>query len=44
MKKFDVIIVGTGVSGLFAALNLDRDKKIAILTKAAPDETDSFLA
>lgn len=44
MKKFDVIIVGTGVSGLFAALNLDKDRQIALLTKAALDETDSFLA
>ena len=35
MKKFDVVIVGTGVSGLFTALNLNRDKNIAILTKCA---------
>ncbi|NLD05810.1 MAG: L-aspartate oxidase [Synergistaceae bacterium] len=44
MKKFNVIIVGTGVSGLFTALNLDSDKRILILSKAAADETDSFLA
>lgn len=44
MKKFDVIIVGTGVSGLFAALNLHNDRQIAVLTKAALNETDSFLA
>lgn len=44
MKKFDVVIVGTGVSGLFTALNLNRDKNIAILTKSTLDETDSFLA
>ena len=43
MKKFDVIIVGTGVSGLFAALNLHNDRQIAVLTKAALNETDSFL-
>lgn len=42
MKKFDVIIVGTGVSGLFAALNLHNDRQIAVLTKAALNETDSF--
>ena len=29
----DVIIVGTGVSGLYAALNLPRDKKIVMITK-----------
>lgn len=44
MKIYDVVIVGTGVSGLFAALNINREKNIVILTKAAPDETDSFLA
>ncbi len=44
MKKIDVLIVGTGVSGLFTALNLQSDKNIVILTKEAPDQTDSFLA
>ncbi|MDD4160672.1 MAG: FAD-binding protein, partial [Synergistaceae bacterium] len=44
MKEYDVIIAGTGVSGLFTALNLGKDKRIAIVTKAALDETDSFLA
>ena len=44
MKNHDVIIVGTGVAGLFAALNLSSDKSIAILTKSASDQSDSFLA
>ncbi len=43
-KNFDIIIVGTGVAGLFAALHLPQDKRIAILTKADLDESDSFLA
>ena len=30
----DVVIVGTGVAGLFSALNLPRDKKIVMITKA----------
>ena len=29
----DVVIVGTGAAGLFAALNLPRDRKILIITK-----------
>jgi len=44
MKIYDVIIIGTGVSGLFAALNLEKEKKILIFTKDAMDQSDSFLA
>lgn len=40
----DIVIVGTGVSGLFCALNLPRDKNIIIVTKAAVEDSDSFLA
>jgi L-aspartate oxidase len=43
-QKVDVIIVGTGVAGLFCALNIPRDKKIMMITKAAADDCDSFLA
>lgn len=44
MSNYDVIIIGTGVSGLFAALNLSKDKKVLVLTKTIADESDSFLA
>ena len=40
----DVAIVGTGVAGLFAALNLPSDKKIVMITKADVESSDSFLA
>ena len=40
----DVVIVGTGAAGLFAALNLPRDRKILIITKKEVKESDSFLA
>lgn len=40
----DVIIVGTGVAGLYAALNLPADKNILMITKADAEESDSFLA
>ncbi len=42
--KFDVVIVGTGVAGLFCALNLPYDKKICMITKEAAEHSDSFLA
>ena len=40
----DVIIVGTGVGGLFCALNLPADKKIVMITKSDAESSDSFLA
>lgn len=42
--EYDIMIVGNGVAGLFAALHLPPDKKIAIITKADLEESDSFLA
>lgn len=41
---FDVIIVGSGVSGLFCALNLPRTMKICILSKEKLEASDSYLA
>lgn len=40
----DIVIVGTGVSGLFAALNLPKDKRITMITKSDAESSDSFLA
>ncbi|MBE6689926.1 MAG: L-aspartate oxidase [Ruminococcaceae bacterium] len=42
--KTDILIVGCGVSGLYCALNLPRDKDILIVTKDAMDKSDSYLA
>lgn len=42
--KADVVIVGTGAAGLFAALNLSRNRKIIMITKADAESSDSFLA
>ncbi|MEA4986976.1 MAG: L-aspartate oxidase [Anaerovorax sp.] len=45
MKQYvDVIIVGTGVAGLFCALNLSSEKQIIMLTKDTPESSNSFLA
>ncbi|MCI6859498.1 MAG: L-aspartate oxidase [Eubacterium sp.] len=40
----DVAIVGTGVAGLFCALNLPADKQIIMITKSDLESSDSFLA
>lgn len=42
--KTDIVIVGTGVAGLFSALNLPKDKKILMITKSDVESSDSFLA
>lgn len=42
--KTDIVIVGTGVAGLFTALNLPEDKKIVMITKSDVRSSDSFLA
>ena len=40
----DILIVGCGVSGLYCALNLPKNKKITIVTKNDAQKSDSFLA
>ena len=40
----DVVIVGTGVGGLFSALNLPKNKRIIMITKSDLESSDSFLA
>lgn len=42
--KTDILIVGTGCSGLYCALNLPKDKKITIITKKKAEDSSSYLA
>ena len=42
--KTDIVIVGTGVGGLFCALHLPEDKQILMITKDKAENSDSFLA
>lgn len=42
--KTDILIVGSGCSGLYCALNLPREKQIVIITKSNVEKSDSFLA
>ena len=42
--KTDILIVGSGVAGLYCALNLPKEKSIVIITKNKARRSDSFLA
>ncbi|GLC30026.1 L-aspartate oxidase [Clostridium omnivorum] len=42
--KYDVLIVGTGVSGLYSALNLRTDLNILVITKSTITNTNTYLA
>lgn len=43
-RKTNVVIAGTGVAGLFAALNLPQEKEIIMITKSDVRSSDSYLA
>jgi len=42
--KFDVVIVGTGVAGLYTAINLDRSLRVALITKESIQISNTTLA
>ena len=42
--KTDILIVGSGVAGLYCALNLPKEKNIIVVTKNKARRSDSFLA
>jgi L-aspartate oxidase len=44
MMQYDVVIVGAGVAGLFAAMHLPRDKKVLIINKRETFKCNSFYA
>ena len=43
-NQYDVVIVGTGVAGLFAALSISPDYRILMISKDKIENSDSYLA
>ncbi len=44
MIRYDVIIVGAGVAGLYAAMHLPKDKKVLIINKRESFKCNTFYA
>ena len=44
MKKYDVLIIGAGVAGLYAAMNIPKEKKVLVVCKDVPWECNTFYA
>ena len=42
--EYDVLIVGSGIAGLYAGLHINPDKRAAIITKVDFDKSNSWLA
>ncbi len=42
--KTDILVVGSGCSGLYCALNLPEEKRITVITKSNVESSDSYLA
>ena len=44
MEKYDVLIIGAGIAGLYAAMQLPADKKVLVVCKDIPWECNTFYA
>ena len=42
--KTDILVVGSGVAGLYCALNLPKEKNVIVVTKDSACKSDSYLA
>ena len=43
-EEYDVVIIGSGIAGLYAALHIDPGMRTAIITKTAIERSNSWLA
>ena len=43
-ERYDVLIAGMGVAGLFCALHLPESARVLVLSKDGAEKSDSFLA
>jgi len=44
MQKYDVLIIGAGIAGLYAAMQLPKNKKVLVVCKDIPWECNTFYA
>lgn len=44
ITDYDVVIIGSGIAGLYAALHIDPELKTAVITKSALERSNSWLA
>lgn len=44
MRKYDVLIIGAGLAGLYTAMNLPKEKKVLVVCKDIPWECNTFYA
>ena len=44
MNKYDVLIIGAGIAGLYAAMNIPKSKKVLVMCKDIPWECNTFYA
>ncbi len=44
MMRYDVIIIGAGVAGLYASMNLPKDKKVLVINKRETFKCNTFYA
>ncbi|MBL0721307.1 MAG: FAD-binding protein, partial [Sulfurovum sp.] len=44
MEKYDVLIIGAGIAGLYSAINIPSDKNVLVVCKDIPWECNTFYA